>query len=128
MAVTALPRSQASTTRSGWSVHPAILLASLMAPALDLLALVQTSSIAPEVSLAWCVAAGVLLAATWLRHPREAWLAAAVLAVSASAALRVAGAPEAAVLSLLSVLALGAGGAFASPTLDLDAALNDVQV
>jgi hypothetical protein len=59
---------------------------------------------------------------------REAWLAAAALAMVASGALRVAGAsgPQAAILSLLAVLALGLGGAFASPVPDLELSSVDV--
>jgi len=125
MAVTALPRTQASARHVG-SVHPAVLLVSLVPPALDLLGIVQAHAALPTLSLIWCGVAAVLLGATWARHPREAWLAAAVLSMAASGALRLAlGGADAALLSLLAVVALGIGGAFASPSLKLDTALSD---
>jgi hypothetical protein len=128
MAVTALPRALVST-RSAGGVHPAILLASLAAPALDLLGLVEIHAALPALSLAWCAVAGLLLLVVWARHPREAWLAAAALAMVASGGLRFSalGGPPAPLLSLLAVLALGVGGAFASGAseLDLEAALGD---
>jgi hypothetical protein len=102
-----------------------VLLVALVVPGLDLLALLQTHAIVPGLSLAGCGLAGVLLGLTWLRQPRETWLGSAALAVAASAALRLIGAPEAPLLSLMAVVALGIGGAFAAPGLDLDATLGD---
>ena len=121
MAVTAVPRAL-SGSRSVGAVPAAILLASLAAPALDLFGLVQSQAALPALSLACCGVAGLLLLGVWARQPREAWLAAAALAMLASAALRLgpAAAPQAPVLSLLGVLALGVGGAFASPGLGLE--------
>ena len=120
MAVTALRRTQESA-RSVCAVHPAILLVSLAAPALDLLGLAQGHPTLVPLTVGGCALSGLLLAVVWVRNPREAWLAAAVLAMSASAALRLAMAgAEAPLLSLLGVVALGVGGAFASPILDLD--------
>jgi hypothetical protein len=50
----------------------------------------------------------------WLRFPRTNWLAAAFLAALAGFALRLAGADVAPLLSLLSIVAVGLGGGFAS--------------
>ena len=121
MAVTALPRALAGG-RSVGAVHPLVLLACLVAPGLDLLGLVQSHAALPVLSLAACVGAGALLVYVWARQMREAWMAAAALAMLASGALRLAGAaePQAPLLSLLAVLALGVGGAFSSPVPDLD--------
>jgi hypothetical protein len=129
MAVSALPRVLAGARSSG-AIHPLVLLACLVAPALDLLGLVQVESLValPPLSLGACLAAGVLLVVVWARHVRESWLAAAALAMLASAALRLAMAPgpQAPLLSLLGILALGIGGAFASPAADLDRELSSV--
>ena len=62
------------------------------------------------------VASGVasaMLLIGWVRFPRTSWLAAATLAALASFALRLVGTDLAAVLSLLAIVALGIGGAFA---------------
>ena len=121
MAVTTLPRALAGVRSSG-AVHPLALLACLVAPGLDLLGLVQSHAGLPLLSLVASAGAGVLLLAIWARHVREAWLAAAALAMLASGALRLVAAsgPQAPLLSLLAVLALGVGGAFSSPVPDLD--------
>jgi hypothetical protein len=114
MAVRALPRTRARAPLSAATVQPGILLLALIAPALDLLAVVQPSAAAPNMGL---VAAGLASAAlifTWGRFWRTSWLAAASLAAIASLALRFAGAESAPAFSLLVVLALGIGGAFAS--------------
>jgi hypothetical protein len=65
-------------------------------------------------------AAGLLL--VWARFPRTSWLFAASLAAVAGVAMRLVGADVAPALSLLSVVALGIGGAFASADLSLEAA------
>jgi hypothetical protein len=87
---------------------------ALSAPALDLLAVVQPGVVGPGVSglAAGLACAGLLL--TWARYWRTSWLAAAGLAGLASLAMRLAGADIAPALSLLAVVALGMGGAFAS--------------
>ena len=127
MAVTALPRALAGARPSG-GVHPLVLLACLLAPGLDLLGLVQANAGLPLPSLVASGAAGLLLLLIWARHLREAWLAAATLAMLASAALRLAAAtgPQAPLLSLLAVLALGIGGAFTSAASELDLSSADV--
>ena len=63
-------------------------------------------------------ATSAALLVMWLRFPRTSWLAAASLAAVASLAMRLMGADVAELLSLLAVIALGIGGAFA-PTADL---------
>jgi hypothetical protein len=114
MAVRALARTSARAPFKTAAVQPVVLLLALIAPALDLLAVVQPGVAAPSLS---SLAAGVACAAvllTWARYWRTSWLAAAGLAGLASLAMRFAGADIAPALSLLTVLALGIGGAFAS--------------
>src|ERR687887_377215 len=123
MAVTALPRSQAKVTQAVGSVHPTVLLACLVVPALDLLAIVQPHAALAGLALGACGLGGLLLGVSWLRQPRAAWLSAAALAMVASGALRTAGMQEADPLSLLGVVALGTGGAFAAPGLELEVVL-----
>src|SRR5439155_45102 len=57
---------------------------------------------------------------SWARYPRTSWLAAACLAAVASLGMRAVGADVAPLLSLLAVVALGIGGAFASPVLEAE--------
>jgi hypothetical protein len=93
---------------------PVVLVLTLVPPALDLLRSVAPSVVVPTLGmLAASVAAAVLLV-MWAHFPRTSWLAAASLAAIASLALRFVGADVAPGLSLLTLLALGAGGAFAS--------------
>lgn len=127
MAVTAVPRALAGARPCG-AVHPLVLLACLVAPGLDLLGLVQSNAGLPLLSVAACAGAAVLLGVAWLRHLREAWLLAAALAMLASGALRLATdtGPQASLLSLLAVVALGVGGAFSSPVPDPDLSSADV--
>ena len=97
------------------TLAPGVLAIPLIAPALDLLHMVQPGlSLATAGAVASGLASAVLLI-SWLRFPRASWLAAASLAALASFALRLAGADVAAGLSLLAVIALGIGGAFAPP-------------
>ena len=100
-----------------------VLVATLVAPALDLFGLVQRSASLPAVATAASVVAGVLLLGIWLRHPRAYWLAAAWLATAASVALRLVDAQPAPLLSLLTVIGLGIGGGFTSPAGDASAEL-----
>jgi hypothetical protein len=67
-------------------------------------------------------AAAAALVLIWTRFPRTSWLFAACLAAIASLAMRVLGADVAPLLSLLSLVALGVGGAFASADLSLEGA------
>jgi hypothetical protein len=91
-----------------------VLVLTLVPPALDLLRSVEPSVALPTVGLcAASVAAAVMLVA-WAHFPRTSWLAAASMAAIASLALRFVGADVAPGLSLLAVIALGIGGAFAS--------------
>ena len=120
MAVSALPRSQARAPLVATSLPPRLLLATLVAPALDLLGMVQPGAAWPALDVVVATLAAVLLLGAWARYPRTGWLAAAALAACASLAMRLVGAEVAPVLSLLSILALGVGGAFASPARDLE--------
>jgi hypothetical protein len=56
----------------------------------------------------------MVLLLMWLRFPRTNWLAAAGIAATAGFALRLVGADVAPLLSLLSIVAIGLGGGFAS--------------
>jgi hypothetical protein len=114
MAVTALPHTSAHAPLDAAAVQPAVLILTLIAPVLDLLAVVQPAAAVPTIGLfaAGLASAGLLL--TWVRYWRTSWLAAACLAAVASLAMRFAGADVAPALSLLALVALGLGGAFAS--------------
>jgi len=114
MAVTSLSHSRSQAHWVASSLPAGVLLLVLVAPALDLLAHVALASMLP-VGLA-TAAAGLgtlVLALSWLRYPRTTWLLAAVLASAAGVALRLAHIEAAPYLSLLAILALGVGGAFA---------------
>jgi len=115
MAVSALPRSQARVPLSAATLPPVILVLTLLTPALDLLALVQPGVVAPNIGLPAAGVAAAALLGIWARYPRTSWLLAASLAGLASLALRFVGNDIAPALSLLAVVALGIGGAFASP-------------
>jgi hypothetical protein len=115
MAVTALPRTRTRAPRLAATLPPLVLVLTLIAPAVDLLAIVQPGVLAPSFGVVATGVAAAVLALTWARYPRTSWVAAASLAACAGLALRVVGAEVAPVLSLLAVVALGIGGAFASP-------------
>ena len=106
------------------SVPQPVLALVLCVPALDLFFTVQPGgafTVMTTVASAVTVAALTIL---WARHPRTTWLLAAALAATASLALRLAHADGAPLLSLLAVVALGVGGAFASyePELTIEGA------
>ena len=92
---------------------PVVLGLSLVAPALDLLRMVQPLLPLASIGVVASAAASAALLVMWLRFPRTSWLAAACLAAVASLAMRLVGADVAAALSLLAVVALGIGGGFA---------------
>jgi hypothetical protein len=117
MAVSALPRARTRAPLQSVTLGPGVLALTLIAPALDLLHIVQPGlGLASAGLVASGIGCAVLLAA-WVRFPRTSWLAAAGLAALASFAMRLMGADVAEVLSLLAVVALGIGGAFA-PTFE----------
>jgi hypothetical protein len=116
MAVTALPRTHARAPLRAATLPPGVLVLTLIAPALDLLAIVQPGVLVPGFGIVATGFAAAALALTWARYPRTSWLAAASLAGCAGLALRLVGADVAPVLSLLAIVALGIGGAFASPS------------
>ena len=119
MAVTTLARTtRAPLTAVG--LAPGVLVAPLLAPALDLLRMLQPSTLLATPALIAAIAAGVVLVVMWARYPRTSWLAAATLAALASVALRLIDAELAPALSLAAVVALGVGGAFASRAGELD--------
>jgi hypothetical protein len=118
MAVTALPRTSAHAPLEAATLQPAVLVLTLIAPALDLLAMVQPGIAVPMLGLVGAGLASAALLLAWTRYPRTSWLAAASLAGLASLALRFMGADVAPALSLLAVIALGLGGAFASSAPD----------
>jgi hypothetical protein len=112
MAVRVLPRSQARPSHPIVTVPLIVLGVALLPPAVDLLARVQSdiplTSAADVVGGLACAALLVM----WLRFPRTTWLMAACFAAAASLALRLVGVNLAPVFALLSILALGVGGAF----------------
>jgi hypothetical protein len=115
MAVRVIPRSHARSPLQVITIAPAVLGLALIAPALDLLMLVQPG---PTVSYAAVLASAATAAAlllTWIRFPRTSWLFAAALATVASLGMRLLGADVAPFVGLLSIVGLGVGGAFRTP-------------
>jgi len=122
MAVRVISRPRVHAPIQHVGVPKAVLGLALVAPALDLLLVVQPS---PEITVAALVAStlgGAALLVAWLRFPRTSWLFAAVLAAVASLSMRLVGADVAPFLGLLSIVALGVGGAFAARDLSLEVA------
>ncbi len=121
MAVSALSRTHARAPLAATSLPPIVLVVTLIAPALDLLAMVQPAAAVPSLGLLATGLASVVLVVSWARYPRTSWLAAAGLAGIASVGMRAISADVAPLLSLLAVVALGIGGAFASPVREAEA-------
>ncbi len=121
MAVSALPRSHARAPLKAATLPSGVLALTLVAPALDLLAWVQRNVVVPNLGVVAAGVAAAVLLVFWAHFPRTSWLAAATLAAVAGVALRVVGADVAPALSLLAVLALGTGGAFASAVAEPEA-------
>jgi len=121
MAISALSNARARTPLIATSLPPVVLVLTLVAPALDLLAIVQPAAAVPSLGLLATGLASVVLGLSWGRYPRTSWLAAACLAGLASVGMRAVGADVAPLLSLLAVVALGIGGAFASPAREAEA-------
>jgi hypothetical protein len=122
MAVRVISRAHARTPLQAATLPPAVLAVALAAPALDLLMMVQPSQ---PVAFAGLLANGVavaMLLVAWVRFPRSNWLFAAALATGASLVMRMVGADVAPFLTLLSIVALGVGGAFATTEVSLEAA------
>src|SRR6516162_9512191 len=116
MAVRVLPRSPARPADHASSLPGLVLAVALVPSALDLLKLVQPG-LGPWLASPIIVASGaaaIVLLMMWLRFPRTNWLAAACFAAAAGFALRLIGADIAPLLSLLSIIAIGLGGGFAS--------------
>ena len=121
MAVRVLPRASARPTDHPTSLPGLVLAVALVPSALDLLKLVQPG-LGPWLAAPIIVASGaamIVLLMMWLRFPRTNWLAAACFAAAAAFALRLIGADVAALLSLLSIVAIGLGGGFASSEVTL---------
>jgi hypothetical protein len=114
MAVSALPRARTRARPQPATLAPGLLALTLIAPALDLLHVVQPGLALASAGVVASGLASVVLLVAWVRFPRTSWLAAASLAAVASFALRLVGTDVAALLSLLAIVALGIGGAFAS--------------
>jgi hypothetical protein len=121
MAVSALSRPRARVPHQAATLSPAVLVLTLVAPGVDLLAMAQTSLSAPLLGVLGTSVATTVLLVIWLRWARTSWVAAALLASCASLAMRLAGADVAPVFSLLAIVALGIGGAFASPGREAEA-------
>ena len=122
MAVHALPRSRARAPLQTATVPPLVLGLALIAPAVDLLSLIQPGLGLARLALFASALAALPLVLLWARFPRTSWLFAACLAAVASLVLRAVGAEVAPLLSLLAILALGIGGAFSTVEVSLEAA------
>jgi len=114
MAVSALPRARTRARPSPATIAPGVLALTLIAPALDLLHMIQPGLALASAAVVASGLAGTFLVFAWVRFPRASWLAAASLAGLAGFALRVVGADVAPALSLLAIVALGIGGSFAT--------------
>jgi hypothetical protein len=121
MAVSALSSARARAHLVAPALPPMVLVLTLIAPALDLLAIVQPAATVPGLGMLATAVASLTLLVSWARYPRTSWLAAAGLAGIASLVMRIVGADVAPLLSLLAVVALGIGGAFASPVREAEA-------
>jgi hypothetical protein len=121
MAVSALSSARARALLVAPSLPPVVLVLTLVAPALDLLAIVQPAASVPHLGMLATAVASLTLLVIWARYPRTSWLAAAGLASVASLVMRIVGADVAPLLSLLAVVALGIGGAFATPVHEAEA-------
>jgi hypothetical protein len=126
MAVSAFARARTRGSLPPATLAPGVLAVTLIASTLDLLHMAQPGlSLATAGTIASGLASAVLVI-SWIRSPRTSWLAAASLAALASFALRLVGAEVGAGLSLLAVIALGIGGAFAPPDGNGRAATTDL--
>jgi hypothetical protein len=117
MAVHVLPHASARPVDRAAVVPPFALAVAVLPAVLDLLRVVQpglNTVLAVPSDGATAMAAAILLL-LWVRVPKTAWLLAAGFAAVAGTAMRVAGADVAPVLTLLSIVALGLGGAFVAP-------------
>ncbi|MBV9580747.1 MAG: hypothetical protein JO057_19370 [Chloroflexi bacterium] len=121
MAVRAVSTPQVGISDHGVTLPAAVLALALVPVALDLLSVIQPalSEILLTASLVAAGAAAAVMLLMWMRFPRAGWLAAATLAAGASLVLRLSGTEGAPLLALLSVLALGIGGGFASSEFSL---------
>ena len=122
MAVHALPRWHVPAQRRAAAAPTLVLVVALVAPGLDLFSLVQPGVLSATVGVLGAAASAAALLGTLLRFPRTSWLFAATLAALASLAMRLLGADVAPLLSLLSIAALGIGGAFQTPEVSLEVA------
>ena len=115
MAVRALPRPRTRDQQVAAPLPPTVLALTLVAPALDVLDLVQPFVLVERAGILGAALATAVLVVYWVRIPRATWIAAACVAASAGLVLRLFSAAEVApLMSLLSIVALGIGGAFAS--------------
>src|SRR2546425_12576400 len=113
LGVRVLSRTRAHAPLSTGTIPALVLALSLVAPAFDLLRMVQPSLPLASAAVIASGATSAALLVMWLRFPRTSWLAAASLAAVAGLAMRLMGADVAELLSLLGVIALRIRGAFA---------------
>jgi hypothetical protein len=114
MAVRALPRSSVRPTTRAGALPALVLFLALLPLAADLLVTVEPALSPVRTGLVLATPAACALVVSWLRFPHTSWLAAASVAALASVALRSVAIDVAPMLSLLSIVALGIGGAFAT--------------
>ncbi len=92
MAVSALSSARARGHLVAHALPPMVLVLTLVAPALDLLAIVQPAATVPPLGMLATAVASLTLLVIWARYPRTSWLAAAGLAGIASLVMRIVGA------------------------------------
>jgi hypothetical protein len=118
MAVSAVSRERSGAPIQTATVPAGVLALTLVAPALDLLRMVEPGLPLDAAGLLASALTCAALLGTWARYPRTSWLLAAALAAIASVTMRLLAVDVAPLLSLLTVVGLGIGGAFA-PGADL---------
>src|SRR5690349_835606 len=114
MAVRAIATPRVHASRQGATVPPIALAVTLVPCAVDLFALLQPNPVLVSAGLLAAAASTLTLVMMWLRYPRTSWVFAATAAALARLAMRLVGADIASALSLLTIVALGVGGAFRS--------------
>src|SRR5260221_12728138 len=103
MAVSALSGARTRAHLVAPALPPMVLVLTLVAPALDLLAILQPAAAVPGLGMLATAVASLTLLVIWARYPRASWLAAAGLAGTASLVMRIVGAGVGPLFSLLAL-------------------------